>query len=176
MVVMQGLIESKRVRLVVALATILAALTGFGAMASAHDEIESSVPEHQSQFDDPISEVTIEFGAPVGGVELALVGPDNEDIDGTSTVRLGDTSARLSFAPLDREGEYIVRYLAEEDGHLVNGAISFVYGSRDGNGAGGSTWIIFGIVAAALLALGGFWSWKLSQRDVADDEPEPQLA
>ena len=165
--------ESKRAKLVVALTTFVAALTSFGGMVSAHDEIESSVPEHQSQFDDPITEVTIQFGAPVGGVELALVGPDNEELGGT-VVRIDNKSARLTFAPLPREGEYIVRYLAEEDGHLVNGAISFVYGSRGGTSAGTSTWLVFGAVALVMLAIGGVWTWKLSQRQAADDEPEPQ--
>ena len=170
---MQRTLGTKRVQLVVALTAMIAALTGFGGMVSAHDEIESSVPEHQSQFDEPISEVTIQFGAPVGGVELALVGPDNEELGGT-VVRLSSTSARLTFDPLPREGEYIVRYLAEEDGHLVNGAISFVYGSRDGTSAGTSTWLVFGVVALVMLSIGGVWTWKLSQRQVADDEPEPR--
>ena len=159
----------------IVLAALFSVITGSDGLVSAHDEIESSVPAHQSQFDDPISEVTIQFGEPVGGIELALVGPDNEELGGT-VERLSDTSARLTFPPLPREGEYLVRYLAEEDGHLVNGAISFVYGSRDGTGAGTSTWLLFGIVAVALLAIGSLWTWKLSRRLTDDDEPEPQLA
>jgi len=157
-----------------ALLAVVAALVGVNGVASAHDEIESSVPAHQSQFDDPISEVTIEFGAPVGGVELALVDPDNNDVADTSVTRLGNTAARLSFPELDRQGEYIVRYLAEEDGHLVNGAISFVYGSRDGGGAGTSTWLAFGALAVVLLTIGALWSWRLSQRDdTIHPQPEP---
>lgn len=153
------------VAVVAALVSVLAVSNG---LVSAHDEIESSVPAHQSQFDDPITEVTIQFGQPVGGVELALVGPDNEELGG-SVVRLSDTSARLTFDPLPREGEYIVRYLAEEEGHLINGAISFVYGSRDTGGVGGSTWLLYGVVAVAILAIGLAWTWKLSQRAVDED-------
>ena len=69
---MQGKMSPIR-RITIAIVTVCAAI-GAGSVALAHDEIESSVPEHQSQFDDPISEVLIDFGNPVDGVELALVG------------------------------------------------------------------------------------------------------
>ena len=72
-------------------------------MVFAHDDIDSSVPAHQSQFDDPISEVLIDFGDPVDGVELALVGPDNGDLPGTVEV-LSDTEAKLLFEPLSTKG------------------------------------------------------------------------
>lgn len=158
-------------RFILALCAALVAFAAAGSVSFAHDEIESSVPAHQSQFDDPISEVTIQFGAPVGGVELALVGPNNEDLGG-EVVRIDSTSARLLFPPLSDEGEYLVRYLAEEDGHLVNGAISFVYGSREGAGAGSTTtWLLFGVAAIAILAVGALWTWRLSQRVESDVEP-----
>ncbi len=157
-------------RVVIAL---LAAATAIGAGSTvfAHDDIESSIPEHQSQFDDPISEVTINFGEPVDGVELALVGPDDGDLPGEVIV-LSDTEAKLVFEPLTTKGEYLVRYLAEEDGHLVGGAISFVYGERAGQGAGTLTWVFFGLGAALILAIGAFFSLRRSAAladDVADD-------
>ncbi len=140
-------------------------------MVFAHDEIDSSVPEHQSQFDDPISEVYIDFGNSVDGVELALVGPDNGDLPGTVEL-LSDTEATLTFEPLEVKGEYLVRYLAEEDGHLIGGAISFVYGERAGTGANLLTWGLFGLAAALILAVGAFFSLKRSQQPVEQDDPE----
>ena len=142
-------------------------------MVFAHDEIESSVPAHQSQFDDPISEVLINFGNPVGGVELVLVGPDNVDLPGTVEV-VSETEAKLLFEPLTVEGEYLLRYLAEEDGHLIAAAISFVYGERAGTGVGALTWVLFALGAALILAIGGFFSLKRAQQTTDDhDEPAP---
>ena len=145
-------------------------------MVFAHDEIESSVPAHQSQFDDPISEVVINFGNPVDGVELALVGPDNSDLPGTVEV-ISDTEAKLTFEPLDTTGEYLVRYLAEEDGHLIGGAISFVYGERAGTGVSAITWALFGLAAVLILAVGAFFSLKRAQQtDVDSDEADTVTA
>lgn len=165
---MKGAIAPVR-RAAFAVLAVVAAL-GAGSAVLAHDDIESSVPEHQSQFDDPISEVFIDFGEPVDGVELALVGPDDGDLPGEVVV-LSDTEAMLVFEPLAVEGEYIVRFLAEEDGHLVGGAISFVYGDRAGEGAGALTWVLFGLGAALILAIGAFFSLRRSRMaSVVDDK------
>lgn len=163
-----GTVAARRKRfgaLFIAVATTVV----LGADVGAHDEIASSIPENQSQFDDPISQVTIDFGEPVESVELALVSPDDLDLPGTVTV-VSDTVAVLNFAPLDQEGQYLVRYLAEEDGHLVAGAIAFTFGSPGGSGAGTLTWLIFGVVAAAILGIGAFFSLRRSQ------QPEPDEA
>lgn len=168
---MQGNLSPIR-RIAIAFVTVCAAI-GAGSVVLAHDEIESSVPEHQSQFDDPISEVLIDFGNPVDGVELALVGPDNGDLPGTVEI-LSDTEAKLLFEPLSTEGEYLVRFLAEEDGHLIGGAISFVYGDRAGTGANMTTWALFGLAAALILATGAFLSLKRARHANADnDESTP---
>ena len=164
---MKGAIGPVR-RFVIAVLAATAAV-GAGSAVLAHDDIESSVPEHQSQFDEPISEVVINFGEPVDGVELALVGPDDGDLPG-DVVLLSDTEAKLLFEPLTTEGEYLVRYLAEEDGHLVGGAISFVYGDRSGEGAGALTWVLFGLGAVLILAIGAYFSLRRSQTAVVDGE------
>jgi methionine-rich copper-binding protein CopC len=162
---MQG--APRRTRIIAVVAAIAAAAS-FSSVAFAHDEIESSVPEHQSQLDEPISKVTINFGEPVGGVELGLRGPDDKRIDGEVTV-ISDTEARLDFSELTNEGQYIVQYLAEEEGHLVAGAITFTYGDRAGTGAGAGIWIIFGIVAAAILGAGAFFSFRRINAPDVDD-------
>lgn len=154
--------------IVIALLTVGAAI-GAGSAVLAHDDIESSVPEHQAQLDEPISEVTINFGQPVDGVELALVGPDDGDLPGEVVV-VSDTEAKLTFEPLTTEGEYLVRYLAEEDGHLIGGAISFVYGEEADQGAGALTWVLFGLGAALILAIGAFYSLRRSMATSAHDD------
>ena len=140
-----------------------------GSAVLAHDEIESSVPEHKAQFDDPISEVTINFGEPVDGVELALVGPDDGDVPG-EVLTVSETKAKLVFEPLTVKGEYFVRYLAEEDGHLIRGAVTFVYGDRAGEGAGALTWILFGLGAVLILAIGAYFSLRNAQESAVDSE------
>jgi len=171
--VMKGLISPMRW---VAMAVLAAcAALGAGSVVFAHDEIESSVPEHKSQFDDPISEVLINFGAPVGGVELVLVGPDNVDLPGAVEM-VSESQAKLLFEPLAVEGEYLVRYLAEEDGHLVAAAISFVYGDRAGSSADVFTWVLFGLAAALILAIGAFFSLKRARHGTLEDDPDPEPA
>jgi methionine-rich copper-binding protein CopC len=164
---MQGAIGPVR-QFVIGVLAVTAAV-GVGSAVFAHDDIESSVPEHQSQFDEPISEVVINFGEPVDGVELALVGPDDGDLPGEVVV-ISDTEAKLVFEPLATEGEYLVRYLAEEDGHLVGGAISFVYGDRAGESAGALTWVLFGLGAVLVLAIGAYFSLRRNQMLALDGE------
>lgn len=148
-----------------ALATV--ALSGHS--VSAHDEIESSVPEHQSRIDDPISQVTINFGSAVGGVEIVLIDPDDNDLPSEVT-RVSPTEARLSFAEIEQQGEYIVRYLAEEDGHLLIGAITFVYGDEAGQSS--TTWLVFVFVALLILGIGVLLSLRLARRN-AETVGEP---
>ena len=161
------LVRTLTVAVTLAVAGSAAAAVG---VVSAHDEIESSVPEHQAQLDDPISEVTIDFGQPVDGIEMALVSPDDEQLPG-EIVLLSDTEAKLVFDELDDEGEYYVRYLAEEQGHLVSGVVSFVYGDRDaGGGIGGGVLLPFVAVSAVILGLGLYFTLR---RHAALDENEP---
>ena len=161
--------STRRPRLAAGLLAIAAVLCSGGSVL-AHDDISGSTPAHQSQFDEPISQATISFGAAVDGVEMALVGPDNRDLPGTVT-KVDDTTARIDFAPLSEQGEYIVRYLAEEDGHLITGAITFVYGSKGGTEANSATWIAFGTVAAAILAGGMFLTLRRMKHEPPVDTP-----
>ena len=163
---MRGATGSVR-RFFVAVLAVTAVFSASSAVL-AHDEIESSVPEHKAQFDDPISEVTINYGEPVDGVELALVGPDG-DVPGEVLI-VSETEAKLVFEPLTVKGEYFVRYLAEEDGHLIRGAITFVYGDRAGEGVGALTWILFGLGAVLILAIGAYFSLRNAQKSAVDSE------
>ena len=147
--------------------TAIAAFITVGSVA-AHDEISTSDPVNQSQLDDPISEVTIEFGESVADIEMAIANPDDIDLESTTT-QLSDTSARLEFEPLSQEGRYIVRYIGQEDGHLINGAITFVYGSEEAPGVSGTTWVIVVLLAIVILSIGAFFTLRRSRRTVDDD-------
>lgn len=115
----------------------VAGLSPFGVpTASAHDDIESSVPEDRSVIDEPISTAEIDFGEVIGdSVEMFLTfdpGGDAEIVDlGGETTKTSDTTARLDFEELTDEGTYFVQFLAPipSDGHVMIGAISFSFGT-----------------------------------------------
>lgn len=150
------------------LPALLVAFSAAGTVA-AHDEISTSDPENQSQIDEPISEVTVEFGESVADIEMAISNPDEIDLEST-TVQLSDTTARLDFDTLTQEGRYIVRYIGQEDGHLITGAITFVYGSEGGPGVSAATWAIVALLGIVILGIGAFFTLRRSQKP-ADDEP-----
>jgi methionine-rich copper-binding protein CopC len=129
----------------------------------AHDEIESSNPPTGSIIDDPISTVEINFGEEISDeVSLFLTfdkgDADIEEIGGTTT-KVGETTARLDFDPIEREGRYFVQYLAPvpADGHVLAGAISFTYGKPNQSDF---PWLPFAGVSAVILGLGGWFSYR----------------
>ncbi len=161
-----------RTRRLAASAIVLGATILFAsAPAQAHDDIVGSDPESGTVVDDPITEVTVEFGVAVNDdVELALFGPGDDNlIEDTTTVILSPTSAKIEFAPVEEEGMYIVRYLttASVDQHFLVGAVSFTYGSAGGTGASGVNWLLFAIPMIFILAIGTAWSYRLHKQQAA---------
>jgi methionine-rich copper-binding protein CopC len=133
----------------------------------AHEDIESSDPVSGTVVEEPISEVTIDFGVTVNDdLELALFDPDEQLVEGTTTVKVSDTVARIEFDPLDEPGTYIVRYLttASVDGHFLVGAISFTYGSESGNDV---PWMMFALAMVVILAIGTALSFRLHRRQTS---------
>jgi methionine-rich copper-binding protein CopC len=149
-----------------ALLPVAAVLLALGAApagrAAAHDTIAGSDPEQGARLDEPISEVTIDFGEEIADEpQLALLydtgDGEIEELGGTAS-RSGPTTGRLEFDPLEREGRYFVRYLATVpvDGHVVAGAINFDFGEPRGSGATELTpWIVFGLAAVVVGGGGG---------------------
>ena len=137
--------------------------------AAAHDDIVGSDPESGTVVDEPITEVTIEFGVEVNDdVELALFGPGDDNlIEDTTTVILSPTTAKIEFAPVEEEGHYIVRYLttAAVDQHFLVGAVSFTYGTA--SGSGGVNWVLFAIPMIIILAIGTAWNYRLQRQQTA---------
>jgi len=170
-------------RSVVAVATMLASLLAASAPVAAHDGIAGSTPASRSVLDAPISTVEIDFGEKIGddvAMFLTYDLGDNEfeDIGGT-TVKTGDTTARLDFDEVDREGTYFVQYLAPvpSDGHVIAGAISFIYGSPSTGGTDGFPVVPFLAVAVVVLAIGGWFTYRrMIAPDTADDDVDATAA
>jgi len=145
--------------------------------AQAHESNVRSDPESGTVVDDPITEVTIEFGVEVNDdVELALFGPGDDNlIEDTTTVILSPTTAKIEFAPVEEEGQYIIRYLttATVDQHLLAGAVSFTYGSSGGSGE--TSWLLFAIPMIIILAIGTAWSYRLHRQQTAESESKSDV-
>jgi methionine-rich copper-binding protein CopC len=169
----------RRLALVGAL-TFAGALGVGAAPVAAHDDIASSNPPSRSTLQEPISSVEIDFGEVISddvAMFLTYDLGDNEFEDiGGETVRTGDTTARLDFDEVEREGTYFVQYLAPvpSDGHVIAGAISFTYGSPSAGGSGGFPVVPFVAGAIVVLAIGGWFSYRrmLAPVDDAVDESD----
>lgn len=142
----------------------------FGATGSvsAHEGIESSEPASGSTVAEPISSVTIDFGAVIGdNTELGLVGPDGDELASTTTVT-SDTTAELTFEPITVHGTYVVNYLAPSvvDGHLIVGSIDFAYGTAaaDPPGPAVLAWVLSGVALVVILAVGAWFSLQRHRR------------
>jgi len=100
-----------------------------------------------------------------------------EDIGG-ETVKTGETTARLDFDEVEREGTYFVQYLAPVpiDGHVIAGAISFTYGSPSTGGSGGFPLVPFIIGAVIVLAIGGWFTYRRTLVPADDTVDESDAA
>ncbi len=148
--------------------------------AGAHDDIAGSNPPNRARLDDPISSVEIDFGIGISeSVEMFLVydvgdGETFDDIGGTTT-KTGDTTARLEFPLLEREGTYFVKYLAPvpTDGHVLEGAISFTWGEPSGGDDGGFPILPFAGLAIVILGVGAWFTYRRMLVDDDHDLDEP---
>jgi methionine-rich copper-binding protein CopC len=185
MVDMDGTVIStgrlRRAAIVGALA--LATTLGVGASpVAAHDDIKSSTPPSRSTLQEPISTVEIDFGEVISDdvamfLTYDLGNNEFEDIGG-ETVRTGETTARLDFDEVEREGTYFVQYLAPVpvDGHVIAGAISFTYGSPSTGGSSDFPVVPFVAGALVVLAIGGWFSYRRMLVPVDDTVDEPDAA
>jgi len=169
MVFMDGTVMTPRWlrRITIAGVLTLTVAVGPGATpVTAHDDIRSSTPTSRSTLSEPISTVEIDFGEVISDdVAMFLVYDlgDNEFEDiGGETVRTGETTARLDFDEVEREGTYFVQYLAPVpvDGHVIAGAISFTYGSPSTGGSGGFPVVPFIVGALIVLVIGGWFTYR----------------
>jgi methionine-rich copper-binding protein CopC len=143
------------------LAVVAATIALAPAAVDAHEGIAESDPPSGSTLDDPISEVSIEFGTTIGDdTEIAVFGPDGEPLDTVTTV-VSDTAAIVEFDEIDQKGTYIARYLTSsvQDGHLLAGAISFDYGSAS-SGPSALAWVLVLGAAVVILSIGAYFSFR----------------
>jgi methionine-rich copper-binding protein CopC len=156
---------------------VMTAVIGTSGNVAAHEGIESSVPASGSTVAEPISSVTIDFGAVIGAnTELGLVDPDGNELPSTTTVT-SDTTAEVTFEPITAHGTYAVNYLAPSvvDGHLIVGSITFSYGTVAAGAPGPAVlpWVLFGIAAVVILGIGAWFSLQRHRRSALPaDEPE----
>jgi methionine-rich copper-binding protein CopC len=143
--------------------------------SSAHDEIAGSDPPSGAQLDAPIDRVTIDFGEPISDdLEMTLLydlgGSETEALPGT-VHKDGETVGVLEFEELSRPGRYFVRYLVSVpvDGHVVAGAITFEYGDGS-DGTSWALWIVFGVLAVVVLAIGAWFSFRPRAADPEREE------
>ena len=177
-----GVIDTTGVmRMLVAIAVLTAALLTGAGPAVAHDDIAGSDPVSRSTIDEPISSVEIDFGEVISDdvamfLTFDLGNNEFEDIGGV-TVKTSDTTARLDFDEVEREGTYFVQYLAPVpvDGHVIAGAISFIYGSPSTGGSDSFPIIPFVLGAILVLAVGGWFSYRrmMAPADVDDELDQP---
>ena len=113
--------------LVVTVAAVVAGLLVVGGIASAHTELDYSVPEDGSTVQSPISEITVAFSEPVTPVGNAFqVFDPDENILEPPVVTDDDTVFRLQLDPSLQPGVVGVRYeVTSDDGHVVTGSFSF---------------------------------------------------
>ena len=169
MVFMDGTVMTPRWLRRITIAGVLTLTVAVGAGATpvtAHDDIRSSTPTSRSTLSEPISTVEIAFGEVISDDVAMFRGydlGDNEFEDsGGETVRTGETTARLDFDEVEREGTYFVQYLAPVpvDGHVIAGAISFTYGSPSTGGSGGFPVVPFIVGALIVLVIGGWFTYR----------------
>ena len=143
---------------------------------SPNPDIRTSTPGALEVLTEPITSAEIVFELDLeDDIRLQLVydegnGVDFDDLP-SETTKTGPNSAMVEFEALDREGTYIVAYNGSNalNGDEVVGATSFVYGQPSGEGASGFPWLAFLPIAAIVLGIGAFLSYKRMLVPVDDD-------
>lgn len=109
------------------LALGLGAMASWSASASAHSDLDFTLPTDGAAVGEPVAEITVGFSDPV-----TLVGPGFEVLDPQGNLRLpfvvtdDDRVFRLQLDPPIGGGEAGVRYeVRAEDGHSIDGGFSF---------------------------------------------------
>ena len=161
---------------VVAPFAIAIAVLALPVATSAHDEITSSDPPSGAMLDDPISDVTIDFGEPISDdLEMALLydlGDANlEQIPATST-KVSETVGKIEFDEITKNGRYFVRYLVTvpTDGHVLAGAVTFDFGEAPDAGTNWYLWLVFALVGAAVISITAWYTLRPRPTDDPTDD------
>lgn len=152
---------------------------------SPNPDIRTSTPSSLAVLTDPIRSAEITFELPIeDDVTLQLVydrgdGVVFDDLP-SETTKTGPNTAVVEFDELEREGTYILAYDATSslNGDEVVGATSFVYGQPSGQASSEFPWLVFIPIAAVILGVGGFFTYRRMLVPVDDEatsteSPEP---
>jgi methionine-rich copper-binding protein CopC len=146
---------------------------------SPNPDIRTSMPSSKEVLTQPITSAEIIFELDIeDNVTLQLVydsgnGIDFDDLRSVTT-KTGPNSAMVEFDELEREGTYIVSYDTTNvlNGDEVVGATSFVYGQPSGTSSSSFPWLMFVPIAAIVLAVGGFFTYKRMLVPIDDDDDD----
>lgn len=148
-----------RARLLAALGALVALLVSVPAPASAHTDLVSSNPAHESVMDFVPDHVVLEFDEPVGidNDSVQVIGPDGDDraigVLGSDTGRL----VSVAMDPNEKEGSWQVRYrVLGVDGHVVSGRLDFAVGESSPPLGGLEISPLAASALVVLLAAGGY--------------------
>ncbi len=148
---------------------------------SPNPDIRTSTPSSLEVLEQPITSAEITFALEIeDNVSLQLVydegnGVDFDDLRSVTT-KTGPNTATVEFDELGRKGTYIIAYDAINtvNGDEVVGATSFVYGQPSSDLASGFPWIVFIPVAALVLGIGAFLSYRRMLVPIDDDHDNEQ--
>ncbi|SEW11169.1 copper resistance CopC/CopD family protein [Natrinema salifodinae] len=127
----------RRAWLLVGLVVAVVVLPGIAAPVAAHAYLSDSDPSNGDQVASVPDEVTLTFGGDgVQTADVAVTGPDGEDVSGDAAVDADDS--RIVRVPLadaadgeDADGMYTVRWsILADDGHETSGSFVFSVGDE----------------------------------------------
>jgi len=135
-----------------------------------------STPFARETIDEPISEVTVEFAAAVADVRF-FFSYDEGDGETFTPIEISQTAESdvdyvVTFDELDRDGTYLLNYLARyaQSDDEISGSIPFFLGEPSVVADEASfPWLVFIPLAAIIITVGGWFSWR--RMTVSDDEP-----
>lgn len=178
-------------RSLVALGLLVFGLGASPGVASAHAQLESSIPGQSAVLLVPPNQVVLHFGEPVeiDFGSLRVIGPAGQRVDAGAALHPGgDTHSVANALPPDlADGTYVVAWrVISADSHPVHGAYVFSVGTARGSAradalaaaiadqpgdavVGGAYWIVRAAAFAGLLVLVGLgvlvsWLWPSGGR------------
>jgi len=141
------------------------------APAFAHNQLTTAVPADGARLDVPPREVVLTFVEPLDPryTQIVVTGADRVPVPAAAPAVSG-TSGRLALTGDLADGGYTVAYrVVSQDGHPVQGAVTFTVGDpptartlplvRPATGPGKVPFVVAGAVALVALVAAGLW-WR----------------
>jgi len=113
---------------------------GFATPASAHSDLEASIPKVNSKIDTSPTSISLTFNEDIGatGNGVVVTNTTGDRFD-TGALVIAGSKAKQSIKKLSAPGRYTVRYrIVSADGHVVSSKYSFTF-APPSSGAPSST-------------------------------------